>query len=38
MLVPASVFDLPGQNFRLGFGRRNLPEALAQLEEYLGER
>jgi len=35
MLVPASVFDLPEQNFRLGFGRRNLPKALAQLEEYL---
>lgn len=37
MLVPASVFDYPGQNFRLGFGRRNLPEALEKLEEYLNE-
>ena len=37
MLVPASVFDYPGQNFRLGFGRRSLPRALAKLEEYLDE-
>lgn len=35
MLVPASQFDYEGPYFRLGFGRRNLPEALARLEEFL---
>ncbi len=32
MLVPGSLFDFPGQHFRLGLGRRNFPEALEQLE------
>lgn len=35
MLAPGGVFDWPGPNFRIGYGRRNLPEALAQLEAYL---
>ncbi|HEX7597147.1 MAG TPA: aminotransferase class I/II-fold pyridoxal phosphate-dependent enzyme, partial [Polyangia bacterium] len=28
MVVPGSMFDFPGQHFRLGLGRRNFPEAL----------
>lgn len=35
MIVPASQFDLDGNYFRLGFGRRNLPEALAHFEAFL---
>ncbi len=34
MLVPGTLFGVPG-HFRIGFGRRNLPEALAQLEHLL---
>ena len=37
LLLPGSVFDDPGNHFRLGFGRANMPEALAQLEEFLDE-
>ena len=35
LLLPGSVYDHPGQYFRIGFGRRNLPEALAALERFL---
>ena len=35
MLVPGSIFDHPGNHFRIGFGRRNLPEALARFEAFL---
>ena len=34
LLLPGSVFDHPGNHFRLGFGRTDMPEALAGLEEY----
>lgn len=37
MLLPSSVYDDPGKHFRLGFGRRNFPDALALLEEYLDQ-
>jgi aspartate/methionine/tyrosine aminotransferase len=37
MIVPGSLFDFPGNHFRVGLGRRNLPEALAHVEEYLKE-
>ena len=35
LLLPGSVYDYPGNHFRIGFGRRNMPEALATLEEFL---
>jgi len=35
MLLPGTVYDYPGDHFRLGFARRNLPEALARLDEYV---
>jgi aspartate/methionine/tyrosine aminotransferase len=35
MLLPADVYDFPGNHFRLGFGRRNMPDALDRLEDYL---
>lgn len=38
MLLPGTVYDIPGNYFRLGFGRRDLPEALKRLERYLTSR
>lgn len=35
MILPASVFDYQGNYFRLGFGRRNMPQALQLLAEYI---
>jgi hypothetical protein len=29
------VYDYPGDYFRVGFGRKNMPEALGVLESYL---
>jgi len=36
MLLPGTVYDHPGNHFRIGFGRANMPEALSRLEKYLG--
>jgi aspartate/methionine/tyrosine aminotransferase len=38
LLLPSSVYDDTGNHFRIGFGRRNLPEAVARLEVYLDAR
>ena len=35
MILPASVYGYHGRYFRLGFGRRNLPDALAAFEGFL---
>ena len=35
LLLPGTMYDHPGNHFRLGFARKNMPEALTQLEEYL---
>ncbi|MGE5450023.1 MAG: aminotransferase class I/II-fold pyridoxal phosphate-dependent enzyme [Methanomassiliicoccales archaeon] len=35
LLAPGYLFDYPGPHFRIGFGRRNLPEVLNNLEDYL---
>jgi aspartate/methionine/tyrosine aminotransferase len=35
MIVPASQFELDGNYFRIGFGRRNMPEALGHFEAFL---
>ncbi|MFB3818010.1 MAG: aminotransferase class I/II-fold pyridoxal phosphate-dependent enzyme [Candidatus Methylomirabilales bacterium] len=35
LLLPGSVYDDPGEHFRIGFGRRNFEEGLARLEEFL---
>lgn len=37
MLVPGSLFDFPGNHFRIGLGRKNLPEGLETLGEFLKE-
>ena len=33
MLLPGTVYDFGERNFRLGFGRKNMPEALEKLRE-----
>jgi aspartate/methionine/tyrosine aminotransferase len=35
LLLPGSRFGHPGNHFRIGFGRADLPEAVAGLERYL---
>jgi aspartate/methionine/tyrosine aminotransferase len=35
LLLPGSIFDYPGNHFRLGFGRSDLPEALDRFERFL---
>src|SRR6266511_4272199 len=34
LLLPGSVFGHPGNHVRLGFGRRDLPDALAALTRF----
>jgi aspartate/methionine/tyrosine aminotransferase len=36
LLLPGTMYDHPGNHFRLGFARRNMPEGLARLEEVIG--
>ena len=38
LLLPGTVYDHPGNHFRLGFGRTNMPEALARLARFTLER
>ena len=35
LLLPGSCFDYSDKHFRLGLGRKNLPECIERLEEYL---
>jgi aspartate/methionine/tyrosine aminotransferase len=35
MLLPGSVYDDSQNHFRLGLGRKNLPQAVERLEEFL---
>ena len=36
LILPGSIFDAPDNYFRIGFGRKNMPEALAQFEAFEG--
>ena len=36
MIVPDTMFDQANNHFRIGLGRRNFGEALARVEQYLG--
>ena len=36
LLLPGSQFQHPGNHFRIGFGRTDMPRALEQLEHFLG--
>lgn len=35
LVMPGSVFDLPGNFFRIGFGKKSMPEILDKFETYL---
>ena len=37
LLLPGTVYNHPGNHFRLGFARKNMAEAMTHLEEYLNE-
>lgn len=37
LLLPGSVYDDAHNHFRLGLGRKNLPQAVERLEEYLSQ-
>ena len=38
LLLPGSMYDMPGNNFRIGLGRKNLPQAVDRLEEYIARK
>jgi aspartate/methionine/tyrosine aminotransferase len=38
LLIPGNIFDFPGNHFRIGFGRKNMPQALERLEEFVKEK
>ena len=38
LLLPGTVFGDTSNHFRIGFGRMNMPDALARLEDYLVKR
>jgi aspartate/methionine/tyrosine aminotransferase len=38
LLLPGGVYGQPGSHFRVGFGRRNMPEALERLERFIDGR
>ncbi len=35
LIMPGSIFDFPGNFFRVGFGRKSMPVALQHFENYL---
>lgn len=35
LLMPASLYDHDSNHFRIGFGRKNMPEGLEELKEFL---
>lgn len=35
LILPGNVFDVSGNYFRVGFGRKNMPEALRRFEHFL---
>ena len=38
LLMPSTNYDYGDRHFRIGFGRKNMPEALEQLEDYIKEK
>ncbi len=37
LLLPSTSYDFDDKHFRIGFGRKNLPEVLEKFEEYIRE-
>jgi aspartate/methionine/tyrosine aminotransferase len=35
MLLPSTIYEFDDRHFRIGFGRENMPEALAKLSEFV---
>ena len=35
LLMPGTIFDYKKPHFRIGFGRKNMPEAFSKFEEYI---
>ncbi len=38
LLLPGTMYDHPGNHFRLGYARKNMPQALEQLDRFLDAR
>jgi aspartate/methionine/tyrosine aminotransferase len=38
LLLPGTMYDHPGNHFRVGFARKNMPQSLEQLQQYLEAR
>jgi len=38
LILPSSVFDHPGNHFRISFGRESMPEALGRLTNYINQK
>ena len=38
LLLPSTTYDYGNSHFRLGFGRKNMPECLEKLEEFIIEQ
>jgi aspartate/methionine/tyrosine aminotransferase len=36
LLLPGTLYDDPSNHFRIGFGRKNFPDGLALLDDFLG--
>ena len=36
LLVPGTLYDDPGNHFRIGFGRKNFADGLALLDDFIG--
>ena len=37
LLLPGTLYEDEGNHFRIGFGRKNMPEAIERLEDFLGK-
>jgi len=37
LLLPGTLYGHPGNHFRIGFARRNMPAAFLKLEEFLAK-
>jgi aspartate/methionine/tyrosine aminotransferase len=38
LLLPGTVYEDPGNHFRIGFGRKNMSEAIDRLEGFMNNR
>lgn len=38
LIMPGTIFDYPGNYFRIGFGRKNMPDVLLLFEKYFNKQ